>query len=79
MNEKEIMKWAVKGIEEEMKKLDKKLKRDYLLMQSFRKGINENLNHEKVEKRIKEGHEQYELLHRKKAFLLVQLEEKGGN
>ena len=76
MNEKEIMQWAIKGISQEIKKHEQKLKRDLLLMQAHKKGINDNINHERVEKRISEAREQIELLHRKKAFLVVQIEEK---
>lgn len=75
MNGKEILQWAIKGITQEIAKQEKKLRRDLLLLQAHKKGIQDNINHEKVEKRISDTREQIELLQRKKAFLIVQLDE----
>lgn len=80
MNEKEIMQWAIKGIEAEIKNLDKRLRRALLVLQSHKKGINTaSFNEERAEKRIDELRADIELLGRKKAFLIVQLDEKGEN
>lgn len=76
MNEREILQWAIKGITQEIAKQEKKLRRDLLLLQAHKKGIQDNINHEKVEKRISDAREQIELLQRKKAFLVVQMEDK---
>lgn len=75
MNGKEILQWAIKGITQEIAKQEKKLRRDLLLLQAHKKGIQDNINHEKVENRISDAREQIELLQRKKAFLIVQLDE----
>lgn len=78
MNEKEIMQWAIKGIEAEAKKQEKKLRRDLLLLQAHKKKIlsgEYNPDKEKMlEKRIADARDSIELLRRKKAFLIVQLE-----
>lgn len=76
MNGKEILQWAIKGITQEIAKQEKKLRRDLLLLQAHKKGIQDNINHEKVEKRISDTREQIEMLQRKKAFLVVQMEDK---
>lgn len=75
MNEKEIMQWAVKGIACEISRQEKYLKRDLLLMQSHRKGINNNINPDKVNERIENRRAEIELLSRRKAFLIVRLDE----
>lgn len=75
MNEKEIMQWAVEGIASEISRQEKYLKRDLLLMQSHRKGINNNINPDKVNERIENRRAEIELLSRKKAFLIVRLDE----
>ena len=78
MNEKEIMQWAVKGIDAALKNHSKRLKRDLLLLQADKKGIqNANFDRERVEKRITDVRADIELLSRKKAFLVVQIEERG--
>ena len=77
MHEKEIMQWAIKGIEAEIKNLDKRLRRALLVQQAHRKGIqNGNYDAERAEKRIADLRDDIELLGRKKAFLVVQLEDK---
>ena len=48
MNGKEILQWAIKGITQEIAKQEKKLRRDLLLLQAHKKGIQDNINHEKV-------------------------------
>lgn len=75
MNEKEIMQWAIKGINSEITKLDKKLRRELLILQANKKGIVKAK--ERVEERIDELRADIELLGRKKAFLIVQLDEKN--
>lgn len=74
MGEKEIMQWAIKGINAEITKMEKKLKRALLIQQAHRKGIQKNANPEKVEERITSMRAEIELLLRKKAFLIVQIE-----
>lgn len=75
MNEKEIMQWAVKGIANEISRQEKNHKRDLLLMQAHKKGINKNIDPDKVRERIENRRAEIELLSRKKAFLIVQLDE----
>ena len=79
MNEAEIMQWAIKGIEAEIKNHDKRLRRALLVMQAHTKGIQHgNFDPQRAEKRIADIREGLELLSRKKAFLIVQLEERSG-
>ena len=68
MNEKEVMQWAIKGIEADLKKQTKLLKRDIQI-------LNDNKSNLKVKKRIAERREKIELLGQKKAFLIVRLED----
>jgi hypothetical protein len=76
MNEKEVLQWAIKGIEDEIKNHNKRLKRDLLVMQAYKKGIhNGKFDPARVEKQIADIRNSIELLSRKKAFLIVQLEE----
>ena len=78
MNELEIMQWAVKGIESEIKKQDKRLRRALLVLQAHKKGVqNAKFDPQREEKRIDDIRATIELLSRKKAFLVVQIEEKG--
>lgn len=77
MNEKEIMQWAITGINAEITKLDKRLRRALLVLQAHKKGISTgSFNEERAEKRIADLRADIELLGRKKAFLIVQLDEK---
>ena len=77
MNDKEIMQWAIKGIETEIKNQDKRLRRALLVLQAHKKGIQSGkFDAERAEKRIADIRDGIELLSRKKAFLIVQLEDK---
>lgn len=76
MNEKEIMQWAVKGIEAEISKKEKSLRKGLLLIQAHNKGIQKSkLGIEELNKRVEKVRDEIELLARKKAFLTVQLED----
>lgn len=78
MNELEIMQWAIKGIEAEIKTDHKRLKRALLVKQAHEKGIqNGDFDTVRAEKRIDDIRQGIELLSRKKAFLIVQIEERG--
>ena len=76
MNEKEIIQWAIKGIEAELKNHNKQLRKALLVLQAHRKGIQGgNFDPEKAEKNISDIRDSIELLSRKKAFLVVRLED----
>lgn len=78
MNELEIMQWAIKGIEAEIKNHNKRLKRALLVQQAHEKGIqNGEFDRMGAKKHIADIRECIELLSRKKAFLVVQIEERG--
>jgi hypothetical protein len=78
MNEKEIMQWAIRGIDAEIKANNKRLKRELLVKQANEKGIETaNFDRSKHEKRVADIRAYIELLSRKKAFLVVQIEERG--
>lgn len=76
MNELEIMQWAIKGIEAEIEKKEKSLKRGLLLIQAHKKGVQKSpLSLEELQNRTNIIRGEIETLGSKKAYLKVQTEE----
>ena len=76
MHEKEVMQWAIKGIDAEIDKKEKSLRRGLLLIQAHNKGVQKSpLGLAELNNRVQKVRSEIETLGEKKAYLRVQLEE----
>ena len=76
MQESEILDFAIKGIEAEIDKKEKSLRRGLLLIQAHKKGVQKsNLSLAELNSRVRKVREEIETLGAKKAYLQVQTEE----
>lgn len=76
MNKEEVIEWAIKGIDAEIDKKEKSLKRGLLLIQAHNKGVQKSrLGLAELQDRVSKVRGEIESLGAKKAFLKVQLEE----
>lgn len=76
MQEREILNWAIKGIESEIDKKEKSLRKGLLLIQAHSKGIQKSkLGLDELNDRVKKVRAEIESLGAKRAYLKVQTEE----
>lgn len=76
MSQEEIIEWAIKGIDAEINKKEKSLRRGLLLIQAHNKGVQESsLGLEELQSRVKKVRGEIEALGEKKAYLRIQIEE----
>ena len=76
MQESEILDFAIKGIDSEIDKKEKSLRRGLLLIQAHNKGVQKSdLSLAELNDRVKKVRAEIESLCEKKAYLQVQTEE----
>ena len=75
MNQLELMRWAVKAVDTEIKRYSSRLNRYLVIIQAYQKGVHTTpFNLELAIKQVNELKTDIELLKDKKALLIVQLE-----
>ena len=76
VQQQEIIEWAIKGIEAEIDKKERSLRRGLLLIQAHNKGVQKSdLSLAELNSRVRKVREEIETLGAKKAYLQVQTEE----
>ena len=75
MNQLELMRWAIKAVDTEIKRYSSRLNRYLIIMQAYQKGVHPSyFDLERAKKQIDELRTDIELLMAKKALLTIQLD-----